>query len=102
FQQEFSTPQRKGTVQQLIQSYQRMPGNAMVRGFRVNYKRHVLSMDDLQTLYGPNWLNDQVGRSARPPGGAALRGSGAGALPWRSVPAPKCPQRPARGPWVTS
>uniref|UniRef100_A0A8C3XMB3 Uncharacterized protein n=1 Tax=Chelydra serpentina TaxID=8475 RepID=A0A8C3XMB3_CHESE len=55
-----------------------MPGNAMVRGFRVNYKRHVLSMDDLQTLYGPNWLNDQVGRSARPPGGAALRGSGAG------------------------
>uniref|UniRef100_A0A452I6R0 Ubiquitin-like protease family profile domain-containing protein n=1 Tax=Gopherus agassizii TaxID=38772 RepID=A0A452I6R0_9SAUR len=60
FQQEFSTPQRKGTVQQLIQSYQRMPGNAMVRGFRVNYKRHVLTMDDLQTLYGPNWLNDQV------------------------------------------
>ncbi|XP_067412250.1 sentrin-specific protease 3 [Emydura macquarii macquarii] len=60
FQEEFSTPQRKGTVQQLIQSYQRMPGNAMVRGFRVNYKRHVLTMDDLQTLYGPNWLNDQV------------------------------------------
>lgn len=47
---------------QLIQSYQRMPGNAMVRGFRVAYKRHVLTMDDLGTLYGQNWLNDQVKR----------------------------------------
>ncbi|XP_042330069.1 sentrin-specific protease 3 [Sceloporus undulatus] len=60
FQQEFSTPQRKALVNQLIQSYQRMPGNAMVRTFRVTYKRHVVTMDDLQTLYGPNWLNDQV------------------------------------------
>ncbi|XP_013377534.1 PREDICTED: sentrin-specific protease 3 isoform X3 [Chinchilla lanigera] len=60
FQQEFSTPSRKGLVLQLIQSYQRMPGNAMVRGFRVSYKRHVLTMDDLGTLYGQNWLNDQV------------------------------------------
>lgn len=53
---------RKGLVLQLIQSYQRMPGNAMVRGFRVAYKRHVLTMDDLGTLYGQNWLNDQVRR----------------------------------------
>lgn len=60
FQQEFSTPSRKSLVLQLIQSYQRMPGNAMVRGFRVSYKRHVLTMDDLGTLYGQNWLNDQV------------------------------------------
>ncbi|XP_069500448.1 sentrin-specific protease 3 isoform X2 [Ambystoma mexicanum] len=60
FQEVFSTPQRKSLVYQLIQSYQRMSGNAMVRGFRVNYKRHVLSMDDLGTLYGQNWLNDQV------------------------------------------
>ncbi|XP_044273192.1 sentrin-specific protease 3 [Varanus komodoensis] len=60
FQQEFSPPQRKGMVNQLIQSYQRMPGNAVVRTFRVTYKRHVVTMDDLQTLYGPNWLNDQV------------------------------------------
>lgn len=51
-------------VHQLIQSYQRMPGNAMVRTFRVTYKRHVVTMDDLQTLYGPNWLNDQVGWDA--------------------------------------
>ncbi|XP_034992287.2 sentrin-specific protease 3 [Zootoca vivipara] len=60
FQEEFSTPQRKGMVNQLIQSYQRLPGNAMLRTFRVTYKRHVVTMDDLQTLYGPNWLNDQV------------------------------------------
>ncbi|XP_053121488.1 sentrin-specific protease 3 [Hemicordylus capensis] len=60
FQEEFSTPQRKSLVHQLIQSYQRLPGNAMVRAFRVTYKRHVVTMDDLQTLYGPNWLNDQV------------------------------------------
>uniref|UniRef100_A0A672UR45 SUMO specific peptidase 3 n=1 Tax=Strigops habroptila TaxID=2489341 RepID=A0A672UR45_STRHB len=60
FQQEFSTPQRRGSVQQLLQSYQRLPGTALLRGFRVSYKRHVLTMDDLQTLYGPNWLNDQV------------------------------------------
>ncbi|CAB1351438.1 unnamed protein product [Coregonus sp. 'balchen'] len=38
----------------------RSSGTAMVRGFRVNYKRHVLTMDDLSTLYGQNWLNDQV------------------------------------------
>ncbi|XP_053319148.1 sentrin-specific protease 3 [Spea bombifrons] len=60
FQQLFSTPARKAMVQHLIQSYQRLPGNAMLRGFRVTYKRHVLSMDDLGTLYGQNWLNDQV------------------------------------------
>uniref|UniRef100_A0A8C9FVR0 Uncharacterized protein n=1 Tax=Pavo cristatus TaxID=9049 RepID=A0A8C9FVR0_PAVCR len=47
-----------------MQSYQRLPGNALLRGFRVSYKRHVLTMDDLQTLYGPNWLNDQVGGEA--------------------------------------
>ncbi|XP_063305874.1 sentrin-specific protease 3 [Pelobates fuscus] len=60
FQQSFSTPARKVVVQHLIQSYQRLPGNALVRSFRVTYKRHVLSMDDLGTLYGQNWLNDQV------------------------------------------
>lgn len=47
-------------MQHVIQSYQRSPGTAMVKGFRVNYKRHVLTMDDLSTLYGQNWLNDQV------------------------------------------
>ncbi|XP_043932943.1 sentrin-specific protease 3 [Protopterus annectens] len=60
FQQDFSTSHRKTFVSNLIQSYQRMPGNAVVRGFRVSYKRHVLTMDDLGTLYGQNWLNDQV------------------------------------------
>ncbi|MGH0176765.1 UNVERIFIED_CONTAM: hypothetical protein FKN15_073674 [Acipenser sinensis] len=59
FQESFSTPHRKTMVHHLMQSYQRMLGNSMVRGFRVNYKRHVLTMDDLSTLYGQNWLNDQ-------------------------------------------
>ncbi|XP_028654261.1 sentrin-specific protease 3-like isoform X2 [Erpetoichthys calabaricus] len=60
FQDNFSSQARKTVVHHLIQSYQRLPGNAMLRGFRVNYKRHVLTMDDLSTLYGQNWLNDQV------------------------------------------
>ncbi|XP_062305003.1 sentrin-specific protease 3b [Osmerus eperlanus] len=60
FNESFSQPHRKTVVQHLIQSYQRSSGTAMVRGFRVNYKRHVLTMDDLSTLYGQNWLNDQV------------------------------------------
>ncbi|KAI1903333.1 hypothetical protein AGOR_G00026120 [Albula goreensis] len=60
FNESFSQPHRKAVVQQQIQSHQRLSGTAMVRGFRVNYKRHVLTMDDLSTLYGQNWLNDQV------------------------------------------
>lgn len=54
---------RKAVVQHLIQSFQRSSGSALAKTFRVNYKRHVLTMDDLGTLYGQNWLNDQV-RSA--------------------------------------
>ncbi|XP_026854230.2 sentrin-specific protease 3a [Electrophorus electricus] len=60
FNESFSSPHRKVMVQHLMQSYQRMSGTAMMREFRVNYKRHVLTMDDLSTLYGQNWLNDQV------------------------------------------
>ncbi|XP_059404403.1 sentrin-specific protease 3-like [Carassius carassius] len=60
FSESFSSPHRKVMVQHLMQSYQRMSGSAVMRGFRVNYKRHVLTMDDLSTLYGQNWLNDQV------------------------------------------
>lgn len=71
---------RKGLVLQLIQSYQRMPGNAMVRGFRVAYKRHVLTMDDLGTLYGQNWLNDQVRRSRETGLREDLRSRASGAL----------------------
>ena len=51
---------RKAMVQHLIQSFQRSSGSAVAKTFRVNYKRHVLTMDDLGTLYGQNWLNDQV------------------------------------------
>ncbi|XP_048857415.1 sentrin-specific protease 3a isoform X3 [Brienomyrus brachyistius] len=60
FSESFLQPYRKVAVQHVIQSYQRLSGTAMVRGFRVTYKRHVLTMDDLSTLYGQNWLNDQV------------------------------------------
>ena len=71
---------RRGSVQQLMQSYQRLPGNALLRGFRVSYKRHVLTMDDLQTLYGPNWLNDQVGGGLQSGGGHPLIGGGGAQL----------------------
>lgn len=60
FNENFSYPHRKLMVQHLMKSYQRMSGSTMMREFRVNYKRHVLTMDDLSTLYGQNWLNDQV------------------------------------------
>ncbi|KAM9424927.1 sentrin-specific protease 3b isoform 2-T3 [Pholidichthys leucotaenia] len=60
FGENFSQPHRKAVVQHLMQSFQRSSGSAVVKSFRVNYKRHVLTMDDLGTLYGQNWLNDQV------------------------------------------
>ncbi|XP_075896619.1 sentrin-specific protease 3b [Nelusetta ayraudi] len=60
FHENFSQPHRKAVVQHLIHAFQRSSGSAMVKTFRVNYKRHVLTMDDLGTLYGQNWLNDQV------------------------------------------
>ncbi|KAK7909388.1 hypothetical protein WMY93_014072 [Mugilogobius chulae] len=60
FNESFSQPHRKAVVQHLMQSFQRSSGSALAKGFRVNYKRHVLTMDDLGTLYGQNWLNDQV------------------------------------------
>lgn len=47
-------------VQHVMQSYQRMSSSTVMREFCVNYKRHILTMDDLSTLYGQNWLNDQV------------------------------------------
>ncbi|XP_033839227.1 sentrin-specific protease 3b [Periophthalmus magnuspinnatus] len=60
FSESFSQPHRKAVVQHLMQSFQRSSGSALAKGFRVNYKRHVLTMDDLGTLYGQNWLNDQI------------------------------------------
>ncbi|XP_070849190.1 sentrin-specific protease 3b [Chaetodon trifascialis] len=60
FSDSFSQPHRKAVVQHLIQSFQRSSGSVLAKTFRVNYKRHVLTMDDLGTLYGQNWLNDQV------------------------------------------
>ncbi|KAK2900308.1 hypothetical protein Q8A73_013437 [Channa argus] len=60
FSESFLQPHRKAVVQHLIQSFQRSSGSALAKTFRVTYKRHVLTMDDLGTLYGQNWLNDQV------------------------------------------
>ncbi|XP_057711047.1 sentrin-specific protease 3-like [Corythoichthys intestinalis] len=60
FSENFSQGHRKAMVQHLIQSFQRSSGSALAKTFRVNYKRHVLTMDDLGTLYGQNWLNDQI------------------------------------------
>ncbi|XP_013884892.1 sentrin-specific protease 3b [Austrofundulus limnaeus] len=60
FSEKFSHPHRKSMVQHLMQSFQRSSGSAVAKTFRVNYKRHVLTMDDLGTLYGQNWLNDQI------------------------------------------
>uniref|UniRef100_A0AAQ4QF97 SUMO specific peptidase 3b n=1 Tax=Gasterosteus aculeatus aculeatus TaxID=481459 RepID=A0AAQ4QF97_GASAC len=60
FSESFFQPHRKAVVQHLIQSFQRSSGSALAKTFRVNYKRHVLTMDDLGTLYGQNWLNDQI------------------------------------------
>ncbi|XP_069776176.1 uncharacterized protein [Narcine bancroftii] len=60
FEEDFATPHRKSMIHHVMQSYHRMVGNNAVRNFRVTYKRHVLTMDDLSTLYGQNWLNDQV------------------------------------------
>ncbi|XP_055486692.1 uncharacterized protein LOC129693995 [Leucoraja erinacea] len=60
FEEDFATPHRKTMIHHVMQSYHRMVGNNAVRNFRVTYKRHVLTMDDLSTLYGQNWLNDQV------------------------------------------
>ncbi|XP_037118063.1 sentrin-specific protease 3b [Syngnathus acus] len=60
FSENFAQPHRKSMVQHLIQSFQRSSGSALAKTFRVNYKRHVLTMDDLGTLYGQNWLNDQI------------------------------------------
>uniref|UniRef100_A0A669AXM2 SUMO specific peptidase 3b n=1 Tax=Oreochromis niloticus TaxID=8128 RepID=A0A669AXM2_ORENI len=60
FNENFSHPHRKAVVQHLIHSFHRSSGSVACKTFRVNYKRHVLTMDDLGTLYGQNWLNDQV------------------------------------------
>uniref|UniRef100_A0A3P9MB49 Sentrin-specific protease 3/5 conserved domain-containing protein n=1 Tax=Oryzias latipes TaxID=8090 RepID=A0A3P9MB49_ORYLA len=71
FKENFSQPHRKAMVQHLMQSFQRTSGSAVAKTFRVNYKRHVLTMDDLGTLYGQNWLNDQVQEAPDPPAAAS-------------------------------
>ncbi|XP_067897783.1 sentrin-specific protease 5-like [Heterodontus francisci] len=58
FHQDFHD--RKVFVRMEIRKYQKAQVNKPVSGFQVVYNKHVLSLEDLATLYGENWLNDQV------------------------------------------
>ncbi|XP_078420236.1 uncharacterized protein LOC144693907 [Cetorhinus maximus] len=58
FHQDFLD--RKVFIRMEIRKYQKAQVNKPVSGFQVVYNKHVLTLDDLATLYGENWLNDQV------------------------------------------
>ncbi|XP_007897195.2 sentrin-specific protease 5 [Callorhinchus milii] len=58
FHQDFSD--RKSLIRTEIRKYQKMGTYKLASSFQVVYNKHVLTLDDLVTLYGENWLNDQV------------------------------------------
>ncbi|XP_069753340.1 sentrin-specific protease 5 isoform X2 [Narcine bancroftii] len=58
FHQDFRD--RKVFIRMEIRKYQKAQANKPVSSFQVVYNKHVLTLDDLATLYGENWLNDQV------------------------------------------
>ncbi|XP_032887947.1 sentrin-specific protease 5 [Amblyraja radiata] len=58
FHQDFRD--RKVFIRMEIRKYQKAQANKPASGFQVVYNKHVLTLDDLATLYGENWLNDQV------------------------------------------
>ncbi|XP_078062458.1 sentrin-specific protease 5 [Mustelus asterias] len=58
FHQDFHD--RKVFIRMEIRKYQKAQVNKPVSSFQVVYNKHVLTLDDLATLYGENWLNDQV------------------------------------------
>ncbi|XP_072111218.1 sentrin-specific protease 5 [Mobula birostris] len=58
FHQDFRD--RKVFIKMEIRKYQKAQVNKPVSSFQVVYNKHVLTLDDLATLYGENWLNDQV------------------------------------------
>lgn len=60
---------RKPFITREIMKYREKHPKTSTCNFRVFYNKHMLDMDDLATLEGQNWLNDQV-RDAR-----CLRGS---------------------------
>ncbi|XP_060690410.1 sentrin-specific protease 5 [Hemiscyllium ocellatum] len=58
FHQDFHD--RKTFIRMEIRKYQKAQVNKPEPSFQVVYNKHVLTLDDLATLYGENWLNDQV------------------------------------------
>ncbi|XP_056663795.1 sentrin-specific protease 5 isoform X2 [Monodelphis domestica] len=58
FNEDFSN--RKPFINREITNYRARHPKSSTCNFRVFYNRHMLDMDDLATLDGQNWLNDQV------------------------------------------
>ncbi|NP_001131048.1 SUMO specific peptidase 5 L homeolog isoform X1 [Xenopus laevis] len=58
FKEDFST--RISFISKEITKYRAKHSKAPTCNFRVFYNKHMLDMDDLATLDGQNWLNDQV------------------------------------------
>ncbi|GCB70967.1 hypothetical protein scyTo_0010894, partial [Scyliorhinus torazame] len=58
FHQDFHD--RKVFIRMEVRKYQKAQVNKPVSSFQVVYNKHVLTLDDLATLYGENWLNDQI------------------------------------------
>ncbi|XP_063296814.1 sentrin-specific protease 5 [Pelobates fuscus] len=58
FNEDFSN--RTSFISKEIMKYRAKHSKATVCNFRVFYNKHMLDMDDLATLDGQNWLNDQV------------------------------------------
>ncbi|XP_013926755.1 PREDICTED: sentrin-specific protease 5 [Thamnophis sirtalis] len=58
FNEDFS--HRKPFITKEIMKYQTRHPKSPTCNFRVFYNKHMLDMDDLTTLDGQNWLNDQI------------------------------------------
>ncbi|XP_068001220.1 sentrin-specific protease 5 [Melanerpes formicivorus] len=58
FNEDFS--HRKPFITREIMKYREKHPKTSTCNFRVFYNKHMLDMDDLATLDGQNWLNDQV------------------------------------------
>ncbi|KFV69658.1 Sentrin-specific protease 5, partial [Dryobates pubescens] len=58
FNEDFS--HRKAFITREIMKYREKHPKTSTCNFRVFYNKHMLDMDDLATLDGQNWLNDQV------------------------------------------
>ncbi|KAJ7324719.1 hypothetical protein JRQ81_017739 [Phrynocephalus forsythii] len=58
FNEDFS--HRKPFITKEIMKYQTRHPKSSTCNFRVFYNKHMLDMDDLTTLDGQNWLNDQI------------------------------------------